>query len=114
MAFEDINHPPLWGIQHIPSGKLLRQFNHGYGHTQLEVEDNPNHPRVQRGIILPPRLFTSEDTAKRALIQWLQGVHRNEREYGLHIYNPEVPRIKEEFKVIPVYMYTDYKEQLYV
>lgn len=113
MTFEDINHPPLWGIQHMLSGKLLRQFNHGYGHTQLDVEDDPNHPRVQRGIVLSPRLFTSEDTAKRALIQWLQGEHRNDWEYGMTVYSPEVPRIKGEFRVIPIYMYTNHKEQLY-
>lgn len=114
MAFEDINHPPLWGIQHIPSGKLLRQFNHGYGHTQLAVEDAPSHPRVQRGIVLSPRLFTDEDTAKRALIQWLQGEHHNNWEDGLSVYSPEVPRIKEEFRVIPIYLYTDQQEKFYV
>jgi hypothetical protein len=107
MAFEDITHPNLWGIKHIPTGKLLRQQPQGYGHTQLDLEDSPNNRRVKNGIVFPPRLFTNEDTAKRALIQWLQGVHRNYWEDGLQVSTPTTPRIKEEFKVVPIYLYTD-------
>lgn len=107
MAFSDFTHPALWGILHIPSNKLLRQYPKGYGHTQLDVEDPINHERLKRGINLPPRLFTSEDTAKRALIQWLQGVHRNYWEDGLEVSNPKVPRIKENMKIVPVYLYTE-------
>ena len=114
MAFKDINHPPLWGIQHIPSGKLIRQFNHGYGHTQLAVEDDPSHPRVQNRVVLSPRLFTDEDAAKRALIQWLQGEHHKDWGGRITVYKPGVPRIKEEFMVVPIYLYTDAEEELYV
>lgn len=111
MAFEDIIQDKLWGIRHKPTGKLLRQFSRGYGHTQLDVEDDPNMERVKRGVILAPRLFTSEDTAKRALIQWLQGVHRNHWEDGLEVSTPKVPRVKEDMEVIPVYLYTDAKNE---
>lgn len=107
MSFQDINQPQLWGIMHLPSGKLLRQQVKGYGHTQLAVEDAPDSRRVEQGIILPPRLFTSEDTAKRALTVWLQGVHHNDWEDGIIVYTPEVPRNKQEMKVVPIYLYTD-------
>lgn len=110
MANYDITHPPLWGILHVPSNKLLRQFNQGYGHTQLPVEDEPGSPRASRGAVLSPRLFTSEDTAKRALLQWLQGEHRNEWEDGLIVYRPDVPRYKEDMKVVPIYLYSECKE----
>lgn len=127
MAFSDINHPALWGILHIPSNKLLRQYPKGYGHTQLDVEDPVNHERHKRGINLPPRLFTDENTAKRALTSWLAGSWKTElefestNEYGSGFHYRDVPsphkkanRIKEDMKVVPVYLYTDAEEELYV
>lgn len=108
MPYENIIHPKLYAIRHKPSGKLLRHFPKGYGHTQLDVEDPINHPRLKAGCILPPRLFTTEDSAKRSLIQWLQGVHRHYWEDGLHVSTPSVPRIKEDMEVIEVELVTHY------
>lgn len=127
MAFEDINHPALWGIQHIPSGKLLRQQTKGYGHTQLDVEDSPDSHETKERIVLPPRLFTSEEKAKRALTLWLSGSWKTELEfestdeYGSGFYYRDSPipikkhdRVKEDMRVVPIYLYTDAKEKVYV
>lgn len=108
MPYENVVHPKLYAIRHKPTGKLLRQFAHGYGHTQLDVEDPFNHDRAKRGVHLAPRLFTNEDSAKRSLLQWLQGVHRNYWEDGLHVSTPSVPRIKEDMEVIEVELITHY------
>lgn len=104
MACEDINHDALWGILHLPTRKLLRQWPCGYGHTQLDVVDDPAR---QRKTMATPRLFLSEDTAKRALTQWLADVHRNHYDDGLEVTSPVVPRIKEDMKVVQVFMYMD-------
>lgn len=109
-GYAAINQVELWGILHIPSGKLLRQYNKGYGHTQLGVEDPKNNPRVIRGINLSPRLFTKEDTAKRALTQWLQGAHSYHWEDGFIIGKPNVPRIKEDMKVVPIHLFMENTE----
>lgn len=110
MSCKDINHPALWGIQHIPSGKLLRQQTKGYGHTQLDVEDCPDSHRAKKGIEMTPRLFTSQETAKFALIMWLRGVHHNYWDDGLMVTSPKVPRYKDDYRVVPIYLYTDVEE----
>ena len=102
VAHENLIHPDLWAIRHKPTGQLLRQRKCGYGHTQLDVE-----PRKDIKTVYAPRIFTSEDTAKRALIQWLQGIHRNYWEDGLSINKPATPRVKEDMEVVRVYLYTD-------
>lgn len=120
MANFDITHPRLWGILHIPSNKLLRQYPKGYGHTQLDVEDPINHERLKRGINLPPRLFTDENKAKRALTSWLAGEWRANLEWestdeygsGFNYRDSPAPikkenRIKEDMKVVPIYLYSE-------
>lgn len=102
MKFRDVTQPELWAIEHIPSGKLLRLQPCGYGHTQLDVDSKPG-----RNIKAQPRLFFSEDSAKRSMRKWLEGVHRMEYEDGIQLYNPTVPRIKEDMRVIPIYLTTD-------
>lgn len=108
MRQESIVTPKLYAIRHKPSGKLLRQFAKGYGHTQLDVEDPINHRRLKEGVHLAPRLFTDKEFAKRALLQWLQGVHRHYWEDGLQVSTPSVPRIKEDMEVIEVELVTHY------
>lgn len=99
----NLNHPPLWAIEHIPTGKLLRQWPCGYGHTQLNIDDMPG----TRPTSATPRLFLTEDSAKRSMRKWLEGVHRMEYEDGITVYDPAVPRVKEDMRVIPIYLHTE-------
>lgn len=121
MSFQDVTHPQLWGILHIPSNKLLRQTSWGYGHTKLDVEGDPNkYCEGAPDTVYAPRLFVDEDTAKRALVQWLRGVHSVEtdteyNEWSGSSYTIAVgvsaehvsTRHKDEMKVIPIYLHTD-------
>lgn len=120
MDKQSITHPPLWGILHIPSNTLLRQFPKGFGHTQLPVKGNPDHwyagsisiryrPNYpQEEIVFAPRLFTSEEQAKYALREWLKGpVRMVDWEDGMFTSEPKTPRIKEDMKVVPIIMYME-------
>lgn len=119
MASQDITHPPLWGIMHVPSKKLLRQTTWGYGHTKLDIEGDPyKYCEDAPGKVYAPRLFVDEDTAKRALTQWLRGVHSldTDTEYNewngssytvaVGVFTEHVPtRHKDEMKVVPIYLH---------
>jgi len=96
MAYENITNGGLWVIRHKPTGKLLPANPKGYGHTQMHVEGN------NEKMTLVPRLFDNEKTAKRALIQWLQGVFRNQWEDGIEVNTPKTPRVKDDMEVIEV------------
>ena len=102
MSYENIKHEPMWAIRHIPTGKLLPANPKGYGHTQMHIEGN-------KATGLMPRLFDSERTAKYCLLKWLQGVHRNEWEDGIQLYNPKTPRIPEDMEVIEIELITGEK-----
>lgn len=121
MSYQDINNPKLWGIMHLPTGKLLRQYPKGYGHTQLDVEDSADNIKNEGVNILPPRLFTDEGKANRALVAWLAGSwvaelqYETTDEYGSGFHYRDIPtpnkksdRIKEHMKVVPIFLYTGY------
>lgn len=114
MANKAIKHPQLWVIRHIPSGKCIPEPS-SVGesrYTWVEPSDT--------GI---PRLFRSEDSAKRALTQWLRGRHHLETdieddcEWGksyevvVGTYaEPVSTREREEMEVVPVFIRTSNEE----
>lgn len=115
MVREIIKHPQLWVIRHIPSGKCIPEPS-SVGesrYTWVEPSDT--------GI---PRLFRSEDSAKRALTQWLRGRHYQETdiedacEWGksyevvIGTYaEPVSTREKEEMEVVAVFIHASNEEQ---
>ncbi|WAK45003.1 hypothetical protein Fifi067_00083 [Erwinia phage Fifi067] len=96
-----------WAIQHTPTGYFIPEPRtvRRTGYTQVEPRED--------GI---PRLFETEDKAKRALVQWLRGKHEqvtdteSEDEYGGRSYIvvvgmeavPVASRKKEEMRVVRI------------
>lgn len=54
----------LWAIKQISTGHCLPEVHKSYTHS------GPADPKY-----MPPRLFTTEGGAKRALKAWLKGKH---------------------------------------
>lgn len=103
MIKQALIHPQLFAIKHKPTGKLLRANPSGRCHTRIDLE-----PKKGFTDECAPRIFTSEKSAKMALIRWAEGIHRNMYEDGLQIYQPQVPRFRDDFEVIEVMLYTQY------
>lgn len=99
MIEQELMHGELFVIRHKATHKLLQGYPDGRSHTRLAL-DNPSKVRTI------PRLFDSEKGAKIALARWCEGVHQFHWEDGFSIRQPSVPRIKEDFEVVPVFMYT--------
>jgi hypothetical protein len=50
----------------------------------------------------PPRLFPSEKSAKKFLIEWQKGIAYQNGKYGLCIDKPKSPRDQHEMEIVPV------------
>lgn len=105
MSYENVTNGGIWVIRHKPTGKLLPANPRGYGHTQMNIENNGKMKH------LVPRMFLSEREAKMCLGRWLLGVHKLYWEDGLDISEPEEKRVREDMEVIEIELITGVKDE---